>query len=622
MTPRREALVFTCAVAAFWAFLLHQATVTPVLLDDWYQLTWHRHHDLGPASLWEYFHYNYFNFNPRIGDLLLLVVNGPPVFHLVLTPIAQLGLLWVAYAVVFGRWPRPTLRDLQLLLFIQVMIWLVIPIPGIIYFYRPFATNYLWAFAITLALFVPYRLALARLDDPPRHWLVPFMLVLGWISGMCNEHTGPTQMVAMAVFLYVAWRRSRLRPWMVAGAAGLYVGYPMLFFAPGQALRYAGMATRNTPVNLLAERGLDGTFEIILDFIGEAQLGTDLMVIGLLVYIATKQRRGEPLVALPRTVLVTAVALVLAAGAMIVTLFASPTIGERLFFAPAVLFVGALAVLVEHLFAERVTRRVVVGLCVVIFGYHVLRMIQVLRYGKQGNDARIAILEQAAPGTTPEVPPYAMWRRSRWWWGDDFQYASLREYVANEVYDLRNIAYDRHIHWAEPAPPDRYVVTRTYDPPLPPERSQQIAPVRYIPTFWEWTLVQFRRLRVLSDLDRVPGHSLVRYTVDVEGAAFTDPAKRPIRVFDWNRGTLTFVDGRPFDDRLGQAFVRIWRDSLPPRLTEAYVIGCGKQWQIELVPDLEDDLGPMAPITLDCRGTYSAILCEPELCWLSGRYWR
>ena len=47
------------------------------------------------------------------------------------------------------------------------MIWLVIPIPGIMYFYRPFATNYLWAFTITLALFVPYRLALAG-DSAPR----------------------------------------------------------------------------------------------------------------------------------------------------------------------------------------------------------------------------------------------------------------------------------------------------------------------------------------------------------------------------------------------------------------------------------------------------------------------
>jgi len=24
------------------------------------------------------------------------------------------------------------------------------------------------------------------------------MLVLGWVAGMCNEHTGPTAMVAMA----------------------------------------------------------------------------------------------------------------------------------------------------------------------------------------------------------------------------------------------------------------------------------------------------------------------------------------------------------------------------------------------------------------------------------------
>src|SRR5215475_6047161 len=294
MAPRREAVIFACGTAGLWLLFLVQAWNTPVLLDDWYQLTWHRLHAFGPSSLWQYLHYNYFHFNPRIGDVLLLIVNGPRAFHLVLTPLVEVGLLWVGFGVGFGRWPRPTLRDLQVLLFVQVMIWIVVPIPGIIYFYRPFATNYLWGFAITLALFVPYRIALAQsLDARARPWRIPFMLAMGWLSGMCNEHTGPTQMAAMAILVVWLWRTGRLRAWMLAGAAGLYVGYPMLFFAPGQTLRYAGMATRNTPLTMLRERGISGCFDIVLEFIGESQHGIDLLVLVVLAYLIAMRRRGE-----------------------------------------------------------------------------------------------------------------------------------------------------------------------------------------------------------------------------------------------------------------------------------------------------------------------------------------
>ena len=243
MSLRGQHRTFFAAAFGLWLLFFVQAVNTPVLLDDWFQLRYWRDHDFGCG--------------------LAVGVRAPQL--LPLQPADRRGLArhrrWLAsgssdrdaaraartlpivFVIAFGRLPRPNLRDLQLLLFIQTMIWLVIPIPGIMYFYRPFATNYLWAFTITLALFVPYRLALAADATRPRLWLVPIMFVLGWLAGMCNEHTGPTAMVAIAGFVYAAWRLRRLRAWMVAGLVGLYVGYPMLFFAPGQAVRYGGLAT-------------------------------------------------------------------------------------------------------------------------------------------------------------------------------------------------------------------------------------------------------------------------------------------------------------------------------------------------------------------------------------------
>ncbi len=623
MTERRERLVFACAVVGFWAFFLVQAWNTPVLLDDWYQLTYWRHHDFSPAAIWEYGHYNYFHFNPRIGDVFLAIVNGPRVVHLILTPLVQLAVLPITFAIAFARWPRPTLRDLQLLLVMQVMIWLIIPVPGILYFYRPFATNYLWAFTITLLLFVPYRLALSAAADTAkaRLWLAPVMLVLGWVAGMCNEHTGPTAMVVMAALLYVAWRRRRLRLWMIAGALGLYIGYPMLFLAPGQAVRYAGLATRNTPLVLLAERGFDGCFEIVLDFVSEARSAILLLVVAVLLYLKTVRQRAEAVPTLPSSTLYVASVLILAAGAIVVTLFASPTATERLFYASGVLLACAFVVFAEHLFSDQRTRRFLVIACVVIFGYHVVRLVHTYVQVKAESDDRIALLRATPPGTVARIPALEHKRRSTWHLGDDFRYASLRQYVGNEVFDLAGIELAEHARWAQPSPPDHYVATRTYEPPLPPEVAAELAPVRYVPTYWEWALAQLRRMLVTTSIGSHEGHRLVRYTVSAVDTGLEDPEHRPVVVLDWTPTGFDFVDGRPREDGWGRPQIRVWRDTVPKRLDSSYIVACGKTRQVEPVPDAEG-IGPTLPITIECRGTYTAFMCEPGRCWLAGRYWR
>jgi hypothetical protein len=611
---RSERTVFFVAVVALWALFFVQALHTPTLLDDWYQLPWYRH-EFGPSSVWQYAHYNYFHFNPRIGDVLLLILNGPRWIHLVLTPLVQLALPALAFAVAFARWPRATLRDLQLLLVIQTLIWITTPIPGIVYFYRPFATNYLWAFALMLLLVAPFRIALAQPETPRRLWLVVPMFVLGWCAGMGNEHTGPTAMLAIGAFVAYAWRKGRLRAWMIAGALGIYIGYPMLFFAPGQALRYAGMATKNSPWHLLVSRGITGTWAILADFIAESQVTITVAVIVVLF----AARRGK-LPALSNATLATILGLAAGAIGIVGTLFASPTVGERLFFAPAVLLVCAVCVAFEWLFVDRAVRRFVVVGCAIVFAFHAERFITVYADTYVENQERLALLERAPADTVVKVPPYESWKHTRYWWGDDFAYASLREYIANEVYDLHGIEYDRPLHFAEPTPPDHFVVHRTYDPPLAAEDDKKLD-ARYVPTFWEWAIVQFRRRFAMGPLD-VPGHRLARYVVDVEGSTLDDPKHRPTRVFEWTPQKLTFVDGRQFDDLAGLPYIRIWAESMPERAIDTFLVACGHTRRVALLPDVEDRIGPLVPITFECRGTYTAFVCDPDVCWFAGRYWR
>ena len=43
---------------------------------------------------------------------------------------------------------------------LQALVWVIAPMAGLLYFYRPFTTNYLFGLLFQLLLFVPYRFAL------------------------------------------------------------------------------------------------------------------------------------------------------------------------------------------------------------------------------------------------------------------------------------------------------------------------------------------------------------------------------------------------------------------------------------------------------------------------------
>ena len=572
------------AALLLWLVLAVQAWLAPVLLDDWFQLRYWRDHAYSLGALAAYWWHNYFHYNPRIGDVLLAAIDGSRVVHLVLSPLVEIAALVVAFVVAFGRWPRRDVRDVQLLLFMQVMIWLVIPIPGILYFYRPFATNYVWAFTLTLALFVPYRLA--RDGSSLRTWAIPPMFVLGWAAGMCNEHTGPTAILALACLVYVAWQRGQLRAWMVGGLAGLCTGYPMLFFAPGQRLRYMGLATRETPAHLLAERGFIGCLHIALEFVWEARLGILIAVAALVRYAVVQ--RGWPRVS--RQARITSALLALAALTIVATLFASPMTTDRVLYAPGVLLVAAAAPFAEHVFRERSVRTLVTAACAVLFAFHATRFISVYAAVKAENDDRIARLEAHRP-----LPAYEHADRTRWHLGDDFAlYPWLQAYVETELYDLG---------------PARYRVARTFDPPL--AKRPRIADV---PTYRQWTQSVFTRARVLVQLGPISGHRLTRFAIGALGL----PIARRVLVTEWTPATgWQTIVGAPYDDPRGH-FVRIDRATLPPRPLAMYMLGCGA---VQPVDALDDAAGVLLPVDETvCRGVFTALACERDRCWIAGYY--
>ena len=426
---------------------------------------------------------------------------------------------------------------------------------------------------------------------------------------MCNEHTGPAAMVAIAGFVYAAWRRRRLRAWMVSGLVGLYVGYPMLVFAPGQVVRYGGLATRETPSKLLADRGLAGCVAIVFDFILESRLGILLLLAAIARYAVVRRARARQLGAAGWRALRAAGVLAAAALAIVVTLFVSPIVSDRVFFASGVLLAAAFAIVAEQLFAEPAVRRMVVAACVALFGYHAVRFVTTSYRLADENRDRIARLGAAAPGSDVVVPHYSDDERSRWLLGDDFgTYPWLSAYVGGELYDLGRVDLDRR----DPHARARFAAVRAYadfewdrpvvDPGAPPTYRQ----LQDVAT----------RARVTADL---ASEHAVAYTV-VGTDALGEPRHRPIVVFAWTPARTRFVDGAPDDEPDGH-FIRVRRATIPDGAGDAYVRGCNVVDRVALVDDDDGAADPLVPIDERfCRGPFTAFLCDAEQCWVAGWY--
>jgi hypothetical protein len=624
----RDPAAFYGLCALLWGLFCFIAFYTPVLLDDWYQVAWHQRHSLTLANLWSYAHYNYFNYNPRLGENFLLLVNGPLAIHVLVTPTVELVLLFAMFALAYGRWPRPTRGDALKLLCALVLLWLAAPIPGVMFFYRPFTTNYLFALCLQLFLFVPYRFALERGDAGPRDaWMTPLMLLLGWAGGMTNEHTGPTEIVALAAIVYVIWRKRRaVQAWMWAGLVGIVVGYPMLFFAPGQSLRYGGLATKASPLETIADRGVDGTVQIIIDFFTETMLGVVfLLVAALVAYNAERRRRlagapAESSLRIERAHLVTMLPFLVAAALIVLTLFASPVVGERTFFAPAALCVCAFLIVLDVLLCEPAARRTVAWLAGALFAWHAVGLVLVYPKAKAENEQRMAIVRAASAKGVAYVPPYSAFGRSRLFLGDDFTYASLREYVAHEVFGKSGIEYTKPLR-SEPTAPITMSLAPHMDPPMDAAEvlAQIEMPLSYAPSYVDREIQVVRRID--DGLKSIPGHRFVDVETPVHGMDLPELRGRPLLGVRWNGKDLTFIDGRRLVDKMGLPYFLLWRGTVPPGLTDAYVVSCGKTEAVPMTPD-PDGKGLRMTYVPRCRGLYFGIACTAKECWLAATTWR
>jgi len=422
---KRSYALWAVIALPIWIVMILCTHWEPVMRDGWGHFLMHSHTPTSLGSVIEFAKGAYTHNNPRLGQVVTYLQFTPGPWHALFTPIGELATFYLLSALVLGRWPSVKRSD-DALLFLLLFAMTAITAPefGLMLFYRPYTGNYVIGLLINLAFLVPYRFAVTE----PHHrgwWWIPVMIVLGVASGMCNEHTGPAVVAAAMAATYACWRRDRkLTWWQVIGVLAMIAGGIALYKAPGQAIRYSGLANHGSMLGRIVARGLL----------------RDLGVVGaLLLYLALSlpwcllaaiaRWRGpapEPVVASRKW---SEVAIAVTSLLIILTLLASPKVGSRLYFGSVALGCAVIASVVVRQLVAR-WAQVAAGLlaaCALVFAgakclgaYHQL--------GPEF-DARLAKLRAAPANSVLDLPSYTV-KRSRWSLDDDLHIAQIRNMVA------------------------------------------------------------------------------------------------------------------------------------------------------------------------------------------------
>lgn len=420
----RPLVVWAALLVPLWLVCVLCTAWEPVTHDGWGHVLWHRDHDVTLGTLADYVKFSWLGSNPRLGQIITLLLYAPGPWHSIVTPLVIVGLFVVLAAIALGRWPSVRKADDTLVVAaIAALCAACVPQFGAMLFYRPFTGNYLYGLALGLLWLVPYRFAAEGWQGRP--WLAPASFVLGIAAGSCNEHTGLAFVFLGGLALFVGRRGNTI--WMIAGLVGFATGYVLLLVAPGQDHRYAGLAQEAGVLGRIAERGVRGNFAV---------LGAVLVALAPAVPLAIAGKLSPRRESSSRVF----VALGVAALGCTLTLLASPKIGPRLYFASVAFACTAIAGWALPRLDAR-ARQVTAIASAAVLVFVASRCVLVMQAVSEPGATRLERIEAAPKGSNVVVPRLGQ-GVSRYFLGDDFVIdATVGKQLARD-YELGSIELD------------------------------------------------------------------------------------------------------------------------------------------------------------------------------------
>lgn len=424
---KRTALLWLAIIVSMWTVFVLCAHWEPILRDGWGHYQWHRQFATTFANVWAFAYDTYLHGNPRPGQVLTLLLYTPGPYHLIITPVVELLVFWILTVLALGRRPRlGNTQDALMYCTITAMGTIAAPLIGPLLFYRPFVGNYVFGFILSTIVLIPYRIH-AETPAMRRWWWAAVTTGLGLGAGMANEHIAPTIAVLIAAAIaWFAYRGERIAPWMIAGLMGVIVGGLALYYAPGQALRYHGLAN-GTMIDRIEARTLFENVRVVLSLVRYALVLLPWLVLGgICRWLAPPQQSDGTGTTARR---VCALAMAAAAVGITLTLLVSPKQGLRLYFAPVCFVCAAVASVVVPMVRQRATRLAAWLLAAATLCFVGTSL--VVTYHTVGAEfaIRLQAITRGAPNSVVKVRPYTV-QRSHWFLGEDFGAERLRASLA------------------------------------------------------------------------------------------------------------------------------------------------------------------------------------------------
>lgn len=435
MTAKTQRLLYALFAAYVVATFLHLVWVVyhePFAFDAWNVAVDTRAEPPSVGRFFSFWHQQYTSSNPRLGQPLAYLAYKVGGVAELGTALAYFAIVIAGFALSIGRLPsRRSGKDLATLAIGIGFLWFAAPSFAAYMFCRAYATNYVWAAALQLGLLAGLRLH--PIDQPGGPLKLLAVAIVGVAAGLCNEHTGPT--LLLAIIAYLAWNRRAHGVHVRVGyaaALGVIAGYALLFFAPGQSQRYEGLAEKYSVIQQVIVRGVSGNFDI---FQGLLYAVAPLLIVALAMIavgsLAARADTGAATRQAQRAALLAMIVALIGALLITATVMASPKLGPR-FYMHAMLAVlaGVMAVARAYLGTPRSYAPFVV-LAAFASGYAVARTVKSYPSYHRDSTRRLAELAATPAGGVYTADAWDQVSETWWFLGDDFRDQKKRELVAN-----------------------------------------------------------------------------------------------------------------------------------------------------------------------------------------------
>jgi len=496
---------------ALLAFVLAMLTIhgivaylSPLVGEDWGHWQWARGDGTGAVD--------FLAAHRTLAELVGYALAQSRLLHAIATPLASLGLLVGLFVLAARRLPRADVwDDVVALIVLSALIWIGCPRAGLVYFSRPLAAAWIYGGAATVWLLAPLRCG----------WRLPLPLA---IAGGLVIGAGTRQLGTLALVLAIRERRHRAL--IAALALGNVVLYALPPYPDFRGWKPGFEASLNSLYLEIKEGG-----ELI-------SLIAALAFAKLLVGMRWPRWAGEPAPVVRETLPLVGFWLFAAAVALCGPGYSDATLLP----ATLVLCVAAYPY-VAWIVTSRPLQVVVIALALtthaIVWAYSLATYVRL----DDEFRARMAILEAAAPGSVPAIPPYSEIEGTFWWYGEEWPRPGPRQVAAIEVFGVRDIDFDP---WFRKMERNAGVEVRF--------EADQLAPAQlagHLPRYWA-TDVQVARAQFTGVIDALADagvHATARLAV--VGLAVPELRGRPLLIAFAERGNLVAPSTRrlsPNDD--------------------------------------------------------------------------